>query len=73
MTVRKYLDSLTKEELIELLKKLEVNDIIISGAFASTENAIRVMIEKDFSNEVGEIIRDKISNDRQKKLNDLGI
>jgi hypothetical protein len=59
MTVKKYLDSLTKEELIELLKKLEVNDIIISGAFASTENAIRGMIEKDFSNEVDEIINEK--------------
>ena len=57
MTARQYLDSLTKEELIVLLKKLEVNDIIISGAFASTENAIRDMIEKDFSNEVGEILQ----------------
>ncbi|WP_396141059.1 hypothetical protein [Flavobacterium sp.] len=69
MTVRKYLDSLAKEELIELLKKLEVNDIIISGAFASTENAIRGMIEKDFSKQVGEIIE----KNRQRKLNDLGI
>jgi|LakMenEpi03Aug12_release.lakeMendotaPanAssembly.Ray.scaffolds.fasta_scaffold241778_2 hypothetical protein len=73
MAVRQYLDSLAKEELIELLKKLEVNDIIISGAFASTDNAIVDMIEKDFSNEVSEIIREKISNDRHKKLNDLGI
>ena len=73
MTVRQYLDRLTKEELIELLKKLEVTDIIISGAFASTENAIIDMIEKDFSNVVSEIIREKISNDRHKKLNYLGI
>jgi hypothetical protein len=58
MTVRKYLDNLTKEELRELLKKLEVNDIIISGAFASNENAIIDMIEKEFSNEVGKIIID---------------
>jgi hypothetical protein len=59
MTVRQYLDSLTKEELIELLKKFSVNDIIISGAFASTDNAIVDMIENDFNNEVDEIIIDK--------------
>jgi hypothetical protein len=58
MTMKQYLDSFTKEELIVLLKKLEVNDIIISGAFASTENAIRGMIEKDFSTEVIEIIEE---------------
>lgn len=69
MTMKQYLDSFTKEELIVLLKKLEVNDIIISGAFASTENAIVDMIEKDFSNEVDEIIEEN----RQRKLNDLGI
>lgn len=67
--MKQYLDSFTKEELIVLLKKLEVNDIIISGAFASTENAIVDMIEKDFSNEVDEIIEEN----RQRKLNDLGI
>jgi NAD(P)H-flavin reductase len=59
MIVRQYLESLTKEELIELLKKLGVNDIIISGAFASTKNAIEDMIEKDFSNEVDEIFIEK--------------
>jgi hypothetical protein len=58
VVTQKYLDSFTKEELIVLLKKLEVNDIIISGAFASTENAIRGMIEKDFSTEVIEIIEE---------------
>ena len=58
MTIRQYLESITKEELIELLKKLEVNDIIITGAFASSENAIRDMIEKDFTNEIGEIIEE---------------
>jgi hypothetical protein len=67
MAVRQYLDSLAKEELIELLKKLEVNDIIISGAFASTDNAIVDMIEKDFSNEIGKIIIDN----KQRKFNNL--
>lgn len=56
--MKQYLESLTKKELIELLKKLELNDIIISGAFASSENAIRDMIEEDFSKEVGKIIID---------------
>ena len=56
--MKQYLESLTKKELLELLKKLELNDIIISGAFASSENAIRDMIEEDFSKEVGKIIID---------------
>jgi hypothetical protein len=42
--MKQYLESLTKKELLELLKKLELNDIIISGAFAFFENAIRDMI-----------------------------
>ncbi len=39
-------------------KKLEVTDIIISGAFVSAENAIRDMIEIDFCEEVSEIIEE---------------
>jgi hypothetical protein len=62
MKMKQYLESLTKKELIELLKKLELNDIIISGAFASSENAIRDMIEEDFSKEVGKIIIDNKEN-----------
>ena len=58
MTMRQYLESITKEELIKLLKKLEVNDIIITGAFVSAENAIRDMIEIDFCKEVSEIIEE---------------
>ncbi len=57
--MKQYLESLTKKELLELLKKLELNDIIISGAFAFFENAIRDMIEEYFSKEVDEIFIEK--------------
>lgn len=52
MTTEQYLQNLSKEELIELMKKLNVSSTIISGAYQSSEKAIRDLLKTYSENEI---------------------